>query len=52
LTLNLNPNPNLSIQTIEFQTLHCLKIPKQRILKSMDFKFKSRSKCCHPNTTL
>ena len=60
--LILNPNSNLDIQTMKFQILHCLKRPKQGILKSMDFKsrhfksmdFKSKfkSKCCHPNTTL
>ena len=33
-----NPNPNLGIPTIEFQILHCIKILKQGILKSMDFK--------------
>ena len=61
LNLNPNPDPNLGIQTMKFQILHCLKRPKQRILKSrvfklrhfksMDFKSKSKSKCCHPNTT-
>ena len=68
LNPNLNPNSNLGIQnsnlgiqTLEFQILHCLKRPKQKILKSMNFKsrhfksmnfkFKSKSKSCHPNTT-
>ena len=36
--LILNPNPNLDIQTMEVQILHCIKRPKQWILKSMDFK--------------
>ena len=55
----LNPNPNLGIQIKEFQSLRCIKRPKQGILKSMDFKSrhcrsidsksKSKSKCCHPN---
>ena len=36
--LILNPNPNLDIQTMEFQILHRIKRPKQWILKSMDFK--------------
>ena len=55
----LNPNSNLGIQTMKFQIRHCLKRHKQGILKSMNFKsrhfksidFKSKSKCCHPNTT-
>ena len=31
LILNPNPNPNLDIQTMELQTLHCIKRPKQGI---------------------
>ena len=54
--------PNNEISNDDFQILHCLKKSKQRISKSrnfksrhfklMDFKFKFKSKCCHPNTTL
>ena len=29
--LILNQNPNLDIQTMKFQTLHCIKRPKQGI---------------------
>ena len=45
LILNPNPNsnPNLGIQTMEFQILHCLKWPKQGIFKSMDFKSRNFS---------
>ena len=59
MILNSNPNlnSNLGIQTMEFQILHFLKRPEQGIQwiinqgiqKPMDFK--SKSKCCHPNTT-
>ena len=31
LILNPNSNPNLDIQTMEFQILRCIKRPKQRI---------------------
>ena len=31
ILLILNPNPNLGIQTTEFQILHCTKKPKQGI---------------------
>ena len=47
--------PNNGNSNDEFQILLCLTRPKQRILKSGDFKsmyFKSmdfKSKCCHPN---
>ena len=31
LNPNPNPNPTLDIQTMKFQTLHCIKRPKQGI---------------------
>ena len=34
----LNSNSNLGIQIMEFQILHCIRRPKQGILKSIDFK--------------
>ena len=43
LNPNPNSNPNLGIQTMEFQILHCLKWPKQGIFKSMDFKSRNFS---------